>query len=60
MTEYKEPEKKRLQVNVELQDEEVDQFLEYKRREALRTNAAAGYKLIKERLSQADLTIVAA
>lgn len=43
---------KRLQVNVELRGEVVDRFLEYKDRQYITNNAAAGFKLLMERLDQ--------
>lgn len=43
-------EKKRLQVNVELQDDEVERFLRAQEKLRAKTKAAAGYAMIMEQL----------
>lgn len=44
--------KKRLQVNVELQDNEVDRFLLAQEKLRLKTKAAAGYVMIMNQLDE--------
>jgi hypothetical protein len=50
----KEPQKKRLQVNIELEGEWADRFLHYKEEEFFPTNSSAGRKLIVERLMERE------
>lgn len=50
----------KVQVSVILQDEDAEQFLKFKEKELLTTNAQAAYKLIVQRLREIKSQDVAA